>query len=539
MKLYFMIGLPTETDEDVPASSTRDIGRRYHARNKVEVVASASSHVPKPHTPFQWAAMDTMSEIERKQTILRQMARDSGMSVKYHDHRISYLEGIAARGDRRVADLVEGAWRRGARFDGWDEVLSWEAWGEAIAEWTATSGAEPERYLGTLPLDGALPWDHIDVGLAPRFLEKEWKRALKDRLSPPCGKPLGAQVHHTNVEDAASDARKLVCYHCGVACDLGLMRTERIEFLERLGAQAPPVAKADDPLPAWKTVRKNSRGANLPPIRTDQGDSFAYRLVFTKLGHVAYTSQKDLLRMVPRILRRAGVPLRYSLGFSPRAQLSYGPALALGVSSLAEVVDIHAMLDIEPDELIAQVEAVTDLGLHILGAARLPEASKPCASVAKLAEYLISAPGTWDASILEAARAAMTSGAPLPVVAIRAEGPRPIDAGAGLVDAEVGFPSAVEARLLGLPTDAPVLRWRNDLDAGGASVRPDDLARAVLAMGEHTPPGWVAARTALWGFRKGRVFDLLAPDQTLYEGAAAAATLPAPRTSAGLAALAG
>ncbi|MEZ4268976.1 MAG: TIGR03960 family B12-binding radical SAM protein [Myxococcota bacterium] len=542
MKLYFMIGLPTETDEDVAgimetAAGARDIGRQYHSRHKVEVAASASSHVPKPHTPFQWAAMDTMSEIERKQTILRQMARQSGMSVKYHDHRISYLEGIAARGDRRVADLIELAWRKGARFDGWDEVLGWEAWGEAITEWSAQSGAEPARYLGTLPLDGALPWDHIDVGLAPRFLEKEWKRALKDRLSPPCGKPLGAQVHHTNLQDAETDQRKLICYHCGVACDLGQMRTERLEFLDKLGATAPPVPSPDAPPPAWKTVRKNSRGANLPPIREDQGESFAYRLVFTKLGHIAFTSQKDLLRMVPRVLRRAGIPLRYSLGFSPRAQLSYGPALALGVASLAEVADILTLADIEPAELLARVEAVTDQGLHILAAARLPANTKPCASVAKLAEYIIAAPGKWGHGDLEAARARIATGEPLPVMATRAEGPREIDALQGLISAEVGLLSSVEARLLALHADTPVLRWRTDLDAGGASVRPDDLARAVLGMGEHTPPAWVAARTALWGSRKGRIFDLLAPEAALETGAELA--LPQPLTTAGLEALAG
>lgn len=542
MKLYFMIGLPTETDEDVAgiietAARVRDIGRRYHHRNKVEVAASASSHIPKPHTPFQWAAMDTMPELERKQTMLRQMARHAGMSVKYHDHRISYLEGIAARGDRRVADLIELAWRRGARFDGWDQVLSWEAWGEAITEWTQQGDVSPERYLGTLPLDGALPWDHIDMGLAPNFLEKEWKRALKDRLSPPCGKPLGAQVHHTNIADAENDQRKLVCYHCGVACDLGQMRTERIEFLDKLGAATPTVASSDDPPPAWKTVRKNKRGANMPPARADQGESFAYRLVFTKLGHVAFTSQKDILRMVPRVLRRADIPLRYSDGFSPRAQLSYGPALALGVASLAEVVDVYALVDLEPDALRSRFEAVTDLGLHVLAAVRLPEGAKPCASVAKLAEYVIAAPGRWGHADFDVARLRMESGEPLPVMATRAAGPRELDAIQGLISVQVGLPTAIEARLLALPPDTAVLRWRTDLEGGGASVRPDDLARAVLGMGEHTPPAWVAARTALWGLQKGRVFDLLTPDQTM--DADPGLALPLPLTTAGLAALAG
>ncbi|MCB9729028.1 MAG: TIGR03960 family B12-binding radical SAM protein [Deltaproteobacteria bacterium] len=542
MKLYFMIGLPTETDEDVAgiihtAAEARDIGGRYHPRRKVEVVASASSHVPKPHTPFQWAAMDAMSEIERKQGLLRQLARERGMSVKYHDHRISYLEGIAARGDRRVADLIERAWRKGCRFDGWDEVLQWDAWREALAEWREATGADPGSYLGTLPLDGALPWDHIDVGLAPRFLEKEWKRALKDRLSPPCGKPLGAQVHHTNVQDAEADGRKLICYHCGVACDLGQMRSERIGFLDKLGAAAPPVASADDPTPAWKTVRTNSRGTRLPPIRVDQGEVHSYRLVFSKLGTVAFTSQQDLLRMLPRVLRRAGIPLHYSAGFSPRAQLSYGPALALGVASLAEVVDVHTLIDLPPDALVARVEAVTDRGLHVLGAARLGEGALACARVAKLAEYIIAAPGTWTREDHERARDRLRLDEPVHVMAVRKEGPRRIDARQGLVGVEVGVPTAIEQRLLGLEADTPLLRYRTDLDAGGASVRPDDIARGVLGMGEQTPPRWAPARTALWGYRKGKVFDLLAPEAAL--DAAVDAHLPQPLSAAGLAALAG
>src|SRR5688500_9883995 len=91
-------------------------------------------------------------------------------------------------------------------------------------------------YLGTIPVSARLPWDHLDIGLEDGFLAREYRKALHDRLSPPCGKVAGTFIHHTNVTDAAADARRLVCYDCGVACDLSRMREQRIEFLGKLGA---------------------------------------------------------------------------------------------------------------------------------------------------------------------------------------------------------------------------------------------------------------------------------------------------------------
>ena len=511
MKLYFMIGLPTETDEDVAgivetAARLRAIGLEHHSRRRVDVNASASSHVPKPHTPFQWAAMDSMEDIDRKQRILRDLGRQRNVTVKYHNQRVSWLEGIIARGDRRVGDLIEAAWRRGCRFDGWDEHVRFDTWLEAIEE----VGLDPARYLGTLPLDGALPWDHIDVGLAPGFLRKEWRRALTDRLSPPCGKPLGAQVHHSNLEEALADReRKLVCYHCGVACDLGAMKTERLAFLDELGADVPAVRGADDPLPAWQTVRRNKLGARLPPRRADQGTVHRYRLRFTKLGTAAMTSQLDLARMLPRLLRRGGVQLRYTEGFSPRAVVSYGPALPLGVQSIAEVVDLDALSDLEPAELLRMLAPVSDAGLNVLAAARRPEDARAAARAAKLAEYVIAAPGSWSDE--DVARAVSRAGedAPCEVTIVRKKGARQIDVTAGLVSVAVDRPRAAEVALLGLSPATPLVRYRLDLDVA-AAVRPGDLARGLLGL-DALPDRLQAARTGLWGLRKGEVFDLLAP----------------------------
>src|SRR5262249_46235357 len=141
---------------------------------------------------------------------------------------------------------LERAWRNGARFDSWDERLNLKVWEEAFTHF----GVVREKYLGTLPVTARLPWDHIDVGLEDGFLAMEYRKALASRLSPPCGKVAGTFVHHTNIEDAAADNRRLVCYDCGVACDMTQMRAERITFLDRLGAHKRlPVVQDGGPAP--------------------------------------------------------------------------------------------------------------------------------------------------------------------------------------------------------------------------------------------------------------------------------------------------
>jgi radical SAM family uncharacterized protein/radical SAM-linked protein len=250
LKLYFMIGLPTEDDDDVrgiveTGLRMLQIGRGL-VGHRAEVTVSVSSHVPKPHTPLQWCAQDPEPEIRRKQAILRDTAnawghgrrgrgREHGMRLKHHHSGISFVEGVLARGDRRLADVIETVWRAGARFDGWDEVFELERWTAALA----AHGVDVAAYLGTRPVTARLPWDHIDVGLEDGFLLGEYRKALKGRASPPCGKVAGMLLHHTSLADAEPDHRKLVCYDCGVACDLSKMREDRLVALRSLGAIAP------------------------------------------------------------------------------------------------------------------------------------------------------------------------------------------------------------------------------------------------------------------------------------------------------------
>jgi radical SAM family uncharacterized protein/radical SAM-linked protein len=337
MKLYFMIGLPTEDDSDVMAimetgKKARDIGKYKCGVRSANITVSVSSFVPKPHTPFQWAPMITLEEIIRKQNLLGDMAREYGLNFRKHYSKISYLEGIVSRGDRRVANIIYAAWSGGARFDGWDETFKYDLWVKCVEE----SGIDVSFILGTIPLSAKLPWDHIDVGLQPRFLDIEWKKALNNRLSPPCGKVAGAIVHDNNLEALEKkfsiDKKKLVCYHCGIKCDLKQMVDDRRDFLTSMNALE------DIPYEKPEKLRKNI--VELREKR-NQNVGFKYRLEFSKIGPISFISHLDLQKIMARIFKRAEIKTLHSEGYNTRPLISFGPALTLGISSLSEYFDVR------------------------------------------------------------------------------------------------------------------------------------------------------------------------------------------------------
>jgi radical SAM family uncharacterized protein/radical SAM-linked protein len=481
MKLYFMIGLPTEEDADVrgiveTAARVQEIGRR-HLR-AAQVTASVSTHVPKPHTPFQWAAMDSEAQVAGKQALLADLARKLRVSLKMHENRQSHIEGIFSRGDRAVADLLEAAFRKGCRFDGWDEVLRVDLWDEAIAE----TGVDVGRYLGTIPVTARLPWDHIDIGLDPGFLVAEYRKALKDRLSPPCGKPYKQLLHPSSVPAAeAAAGKKLVCYDCGVACDLQAMKDERLYFLRRMNAWGDRVPPATEDTPAAAPARAPRAGKRpAPPTRITQGAGRRYRLRYTKLGRAAYLGHLDLIRHLPRIFRRAGLELFYSLGFHPKPELSFGPALGLGIPSLGELCDVTLIDDVAPDELRARLAAVTLPGIDIVAATRLGDGDRALGRVIAEAELAARLPGDADAA---PGLARLAGGE---VLAIKRASDRPAGGPGRVVDVRRSLRAAA------LFEDA-ALRERLDWEDGGALVR---LRVAVSAEG-NARPGEVIE--ALWG----------------------------------------
>jgi radical SAM-linked protein len=258
----------------------------------------------------------------------------------------------------------------------------------------ADADIDPEHYLGRLREDVALPWDHIDVGLADGFLKREWKRSLRGRLSPPCGKPVGMQVHHTNVDDAQEDQRKLVCYHCGVACDMAGMRSERVDFLVQLGALQPPVVARTDEQVAEEAIlekkRLSKRGQKRRPSRPQYvGPVYRYRVRYVKEGAEALTSHLDLIRGLARILRRASLPLRYTEGFHPKPVLSFAPALPLGTKSHSELLELELTSYLGESELIERLQEAQTESLRFIEVRHMPTGSMRLAQAIEHASYAI------------------------------------------------------------------------------------------------------------------------------------------------------
>ncbi|HAN21307.1 MAG: B12-binding domain-containing radical SAM protein [Clostridiales bacterium GWF2_36_10] len=189
LKLYFMNGLPTETDEDILgiASLAQKIVDEFYSAKRpkrgVDVTISVSCFVPKPFTPFQWEPQDSLNEMQRKQKLLREAIRTKKISYKYHDAKISQLEAVFAKGDRRLSKALAEAVKVGQRFDGWDELFNYEKWMQIFEN----TNINPEFYANRrISFDETLAWDHIDIGVTKKFLLNEVEKAYNEVVTPDC-----------------------------------------------------------------------------------------------------------------------------------------------------------------------------------------------------------------------------------------------------------------------------------------------------------------------------------------------------------------
>jgi len=190
VKLYFMIGLPTETQEDLEglvdmAREVLQIGRDFH-RGKARVTISASTFIPKPHTPFQWRPQIGRDEILRKQKFLRDNLRGRGLELSWNQANMSLLEGVFSRGDRRLSNVLEEAFRRGCRFDAWPDRLRWDLWQAVFI----VSGLRPDFYtVRSRPQEEVFPWSHLSTGVSTAYLWEENCRADSEIPTPNCRPP--------------------------------------------------------------------------------------------------------------------------------------------------------------------------------------------------------------------------------------------------------------------------------------------------------------------------------------------------------------
>ncbi len=331
IKLYFMIGLPMEEEDDLQdiVNLAREVircggkGERKHRLN-----VSVATFVPKAHTPFMWSPQISLTESKKRLRFIRDALRGSRVRVKWNHPEMSWLEGIFARGDRRLSKTVIRAWKQGARFDAWSEHFKLELWEEALQ----ATGIDPGFYLHReRSMRETMPWDHINSGVSTSFLIKEWHRAEKGQVTPDC---------------------RHGCLECGV-CD----------------------HKAIDPVifNGWNGTSRNVADEPLPP---HPSKARRYRLSFTKLDRARYLSHLELVRVFIRAFNRSGINLVYSKGFHPMPKLSFAYALPVGTESMEETVDIEFTNDKSPSRLMEELNCQLPKGIAVTSVKELPPGQK-------------------------------------------------------------------------------------------------------------------------------------------------------------------
>ncbi len=322
LKLYFMIGLPTETDEDVAAiarlaQSVMDAGKRAVKGRPPEVNVSAASFIPKPFTPFQWEAQITLPECVRRQEVLKKSLNAVRLGYKWHDPEMNFLEGVFARGDRRLSKAILAAFKKGCRFDGWSEEFKLNLWMDAFVE----SGIDPEFYLRKRGFDETLPWDHLDPGVTKEFLKREYEKALKSVYTPDC--------------------KTDKCADCG-ACDHKTIKNVTVD--DRTDSPSATTAGSPAPDRNIRGLPSNVSIGGQAPASSPKPLSNRYRFTFSKTGAFKYLSHLEMMSAIARTFKRAGLTLKYSEGFHPKPRISFAGSLPVGMESLEEWLDAELVV---------------------------------------------------------------------------------------------------------------------------------------------------------------------------------------------------
>jgi radical SAM family uncharacterized protein/radical SAM-linked protein len=358
LKLYFMIGLPTERDDDVQAIAdlavrTLEVARRRNRKARINL--GVSTFVPKPMTPFQWAEQIDIEETRRRQRILQDLLREH-KAIKFgrHDPEDSYIEGLLSRADRRAADVIERAYRLGCRFDGWSEHRRFDLWQRAVEE----TGFDAAAQLSARNVDERLPWDHVDILVDRQWLLDDWNRAL--------------------VLEHAQDCRHSKCHKCGVIdknrplCAHMLRRSikgrkEEQDFTE------PPLPKVSEPPTVQRLALRVGRA-----------------------GAGRFLTHHETMNAWLRALRRAKLPLSYSEGFHAHPKVAFSTAFPVGEETEADYLDAKLYARVDPSEVAATIAGVLPRGIELLGAGELPLTARALMDQVRGARYRIRIPAPAD-----------------------------------------------------------------------------------------------------------------------------------------------
>ncbi len=329
LKLYFMIGLPTETDDDIKgiitmASKALKTAKKF-TRRFVNINVGISPFVPKAHTPFQWCGQASADLLGERKAYIKNNLAKNGFNIKGHDIRMSLLEAAFSRGDARISRLVEKAWSLGCRLDGWTEVFEYGKWEEAMR----ATGLDAVSFAArSFSFGDSLPWDVVDTGISEEFLWKEYQKALSGEISADCSK---------------------VCHSCGLDC--------------RKSSDSDNAQAGEQLLSVGRFAPVKPPAARFNPVRIRAG--------FSKTGLMRYLSHLELAAAFHRAMRRAGFPIVYSRGFHPTPNVSFGPPLGVGIAGLGEYFDMEIT---PPFDLAVNMEKLNDtlpdgISVHSMSAA--------------------------------------------------------------------------------------------------------------------------------------------------------------------------
>lgn len=332
LKLYFMMGLPTETIEDVLeiarlSDCVRKVGKHSSGGKSPQINVSVSAFVPKPFTPFQWCPQISKDECCKRQSALKKRLSDLRLGYKWSDPEQSEIEGVFARGDRRLSGALLRAYRKGARFDGWGDEFRPSLWKEVFLE----EGVDPGFYTGReRGRDEVFPWDHLDPGVTKEFLYREFERSLELSYTPDC----------------KTDR----CSNCGV-CDHKVIKN----VIAKGEAGAAPVFR-------------RGQGANAGAVQK-------IRVNFSKTGDARFLGHLELVSAIQRAVRRAGLPVKYSEGFHPMPKISFSLPLPVGMESLSEYMDLSLEGPVSSSRAEQAVEALKKTlppGIGVTSAGAIP-----------------------------------------------------------------------------------------------------------------------------------------------------------------------
>ncbi|HVO36011.1 MAG TPA: TIGR03936 family radical SAM-associated protein, partial [Gemmatimonadales bacterium] len=332
VKLYLMTGLPTENEADLDALAVL-VGRLREllaTQPGSKVTLSIAPFVPKPHTPFQWERQDSLEETKAKLRAIRNRVSGPGVEIKHHELEGTLVEGMLSRGGRETADLIEGAWRRGARFDAWAECSRPEAWTGALAD----LGLTLEERLRERDEREALPWEVVSYRIDRPWFLSERRKAYAEAVTEEC--------------------RAGACSACGV-CDFDVIQNVFAPDVQGVGCRVIG-SEATSPLhPAPRTLHP----------------ACWVRFKYAKQSPLRFLSHLDVLQELVRTFRRARAPLVLSEGYMPRPRLSAGPSLATGWTSASEWVDVELAGAWDADRveaLLQQLNRCVARGLRFLAA---------------------------------------------------------------------------------------------------------------------------------------------------------------------------